>query len=399
MGAVNTQQLSLRSGFAWTAAGNLANAASQWLVLALLARAGSAELLGEWALALAVATPIAMLAHLNLRTLVATDVAAEHPFSDYLRVRSWSNLAALAALSIAAAAVGLPVLFLGSAILVDNTSDVLYGALQRSERLDTVAQSVMLRAAASLLLVAATLSMGAGASGASAAYLAGRIVVIAAIDWPKSRLAVSRDAVREPSRVLRMSLPLGFSLLLISLTTNAPRYAIERFAGTRELGVFAAVWAFVAAGTTVVNAMGQSATTRLASAFQSRDRSRFRALTLRLVGSVIVLGLAGIVLAAFIGKPLLRFVYAPDFAQYAPLLSACLAAGIALWMAQVLGFASSSMRVFGPQLPILASMCGVAALGSFVAVPRFGVAGAALALGVSGLAGALGQLWLLRRAL
>ncbi len=39
-------------------------------------------MLGEYALAVALTAPVAMLAHLNLRTVLATDVGGRRPFGD-----------------------------------------------------------------------------------------------------------------------------------------------------------------------------------------------------------------------------------------------------------------------------------------------------------------------------
>lgn len=50
---------SLRSGFAWTLAGNGLYALSQWAVLSLLAKLGGRQMLGEYALAVAVTAPVA----------------------------------------------------------------------------------------------------------------------------------------------------------------------------------------------------------------------------------------------------------------------------------------------------------------------------------------------------
>src|SRR4051794_930351 len=89
---------SLRSGFAWTAAGNIANGFGQWAILAVIAKLGSAEVLGQFALANAIALPVALLAHLNLRTVYATDTAGLHPFADYRVVRVVANSVAAAVL-------------------------------------------------------------------------------------------------------------------------------------------------------------------------------------------------------------------------------------------------------------------------------------------------------------
>lgn len=50
--------LSIRRNFGWTAAGNAINAACQWGTISALAKLSSAEVVGEYALAMAVTTPI-----------------------------------------------------------------------------------------------------------------------------------------------------------------------------------------------------------------------------------------------------------------------------------------------------------------------------------------------------
>src|ERR1035441_3259888 len=96
--------MSLRQGFLATFGGYLAFAAGQWAVLSLIARLGGAEMLGEYALALAVATPVAMFSHLNLRAVLATDMERRHPFGDYLAVRMGTvglGIAAIAGIALA----------------------------------------------------------------------------------------------------------------------------------------------------------------------------------------------------------------------------------------------------------------------------------------------------------
>src|SRR5882762_7995252 len=78
---------SLRSNFAWTFTGNAIYAAGQWAILSLLVKLGSSEMLGQYALAVALTAPVVMLSHLNLRAVLATDVAQKYPFQDYLAVR------------------------------------------------------------------------------------------------------------------------------------------------------------------------------------------------------------------------------------------------------------------------------------------------------------------------
>src|SRR5512132_1715656 len=94
----------MRANFGWILAGNVLNAAAQWAVLSLLAKLGGSRMLGEYAYGLAVAMPIAMLAHLNLRAVLATDVgSARGRLGDYLSVRFAASFAGIVAITVAAA--------------------------------------------------------------------------------------------------------------------------------------------------------------------------------------------------------------------------------------------------------------------------------------------------------
>src|SRR5436190_1143591 len=79
--------MSLRSNFLWAIVGNVAYAACQWGMLVVLAKMGSAEMVGQFALALAISTPILMFTNLQLRGVQATDARGDYSFRDYLGLR------------------------------------------------------------------------------------------------------------------------------------------------------------------------------------------------------------------------------------------------------------------------------------------------------------------------
>src|SRR5271157_5932336 len=82
--AVFLKGLTLRGNFTWTFAGNVVYSRSQWGMLMVLAKLGSPEMVGQFALGLAVTTPIIMFANLQLRGVQATDARREYRFGHYL---------------------------------------------------------------------------------------------------------------------------------------------------------------------------------------------------------------------------------------------------------------------------------------------------------------------------
>ena len=66
-------EVSLRVNFYWTLAGHVVAAGCKWLELTLLAKAGTRDMVGQFAYALALTAPVVMLTNLQLRAVQATD--------------------------------------------------------------------------------------------------------------------------------------------------------------------------------------------------------------------------------------------------------------------------------------------------------------------------------------
>src|ERR1019366_5583426 len=283
---------SLRSSFAWTLAGNGLYAAAQWATLSLAAKLGGSEMLGQYALAVALTTPLVMLSHLNLRAVLATDLDGRHPFRDYVAVRLGVSGLSLAGIAI-------------------------------------------------LALV----------SGHSSSLAAGRVALLLAYDRPRGAAgeSMARSGLGAEVSILRAAIPLGVMLLLVSLNTNLPRYAIERFLGVGELGAFAAVASFMTVGSTAVNALGQATTPRLARHFSRRESRQFLRLTFLLAASMGGLGVAGVAVAAVFGATILGVVYRPEYAAHGGLLVGVMGAAIPSYMAAALGYAITAARALDAQ--------------------------------------------------
>jgi len=337
----NLRTTSLGASFAATFSGNAIFAACQWGATVLVARLGNAELLGEYALAVAIATPVTLFAHLNLRAALATDMSRRRPFGDYVAVRIATAGAGLAAVFTLAflggysRAVALVAAFAGVVLSADNVSDIYYGAMQRRDRMDQVARSSASRGALSMAALGVTLWATHSLAFAVAAQATGRIAVLLAYDLPVGREGESRatTGLRNQARILAAALPLGVVLMLSALAVNIPRYAIERRLGMAQLGAFAAAATFITVGSTVVNALGQAATPRLARAFSEGDARGFRELALKLTGGAALLGVAGIAVAALMGRFALALVYGRAYAQFGGLLVWLMAAG--LWILEL----------------------------------------------------------------
>jgi O-antigen/teichoic acid export membrane protein len=359
-------------------------------MLVVLAKTGSVEMTGQFALGLALGAPVFLLTNLSLRSILATDVGAAHRFGDYLALRLVSvgiGLAAIVALvgvSGYRAETRLVCLLVAVTKAIEAVGDVLHGLMQRHERMDLLAGSIVLRGLGALGALAAGLLV-TGSLGWGLVLVAGTwALVLAVYDVPQSR-RLGGEVIRprwhraDLARLTRLSLPLGITAMLISLSVMIPRYFLERHRGEQELGIFVAMMSIVIVGGTAVNAVGQSVSPRLAAHYAAGERDRARRLLGALLGLGFLLGGGGLLLAWGWGEGILVLLYRPEYARHVDGLVWIMAAAVAGYAASFLGHAMTAARLLRVQLPLFAAVGAVALVASALLVPRGGALGAAQA--------------------
>jgi O-antigen/teichoic acid export membrane protein len=392
--AAPPRPLSLRRNFVWTLVGSGVYGASQWGMLIALAKLGSPEVVGRFALALAICGPVIMFTNMQLRAVQATDARHQYDFRHYRALRLLSSVAALVVIAavatlggyqLAAAAV---ILFIGVAKAVESFSDVVYGLLQKHERLDLIAASMMMRGPAALAAMAAAMYFTHSLLLAVAGLLAAWTAVLLLYDSPNARrflgaAAASRDAgrasLRTISRLAWLSLPLGVVGLLDSLNVNVPRYLIEREIGEAALGYFAAMAYLMVAGNMVIAALANSASPRLARYYVG-DIAAFKSLLWKLAKLASALGGFGVLAALVAGRPFLAAVYRPDYAAHADVFVWLMIAAGFGYLARFLVCSMTAARQFRAQAPLYASVLLITAACCWWLIPWRGLMGAAWAL-------------------
>ncbi len=393
--ATRRTPLSLRTNFSWTFAGNIVYTGCQWGMLMAMAKLGSAQLVGQFALGLAVTGPVIMFSSLQLRNVQAGDARRRNRFSDYLALRLVCTAAALLFIGGLAYCGGygpettLVILAVGIAKAFEATSDVCYGALQQEERMDRVARSMLIKGPVSLAaFTAATFATGS-ALWASAALAGVWGLVLALHDLPMAA-RILRDLRNESIRprwnisamaeLARLALPLGIAMMLISLNVNIPRYFVESHRGERELGIFAAMAYILLVGNTVVSALGQSASPRLARQFAEGDLAAYGKLLRQLLAIGGLMGGVGVLASLVIGRPLLVLLYSPEYAERVDVFCWLMTAGAAANLCSVLGYGMTAARCFRPQVPLFGLSVVISVLACYWLVPSYGLRGAAWAL-------------------
>lgn len=400
--------LSLRANFSWTFAGNMVYAACQWGVLVVLAKLGTTEMVGQFALGLAVCAPVIMLTNLQLRAVQATDARREYIFGNYLALRLIATAIGLIIIVGIVVVAGyrldttLVILAIAVAKAFEALSDVFHGLLQQRERMDRIAKSLMIKGPLSLaafgLGVYLTGSVLWGVVGMAAVW----VLVLVSYDVRSGALILRashamgenaasdgqgevsslqpRGDINTLARLAWLALPLGMVMMLISLNTNIPRYFLERHHGEAALGIFAALAYVLVAGGKVMGALGRATTPRLAKYYASGDRTSFRKLLGKLLLIGALLGAVGVVLALLVGRPLLTLFYRPEYGEQVHVFVwIVIAAGIG-YVASCLGYAMTAARHFSIQLPLFVLVAAASLGASFWLIPTYGLMGAALAM-------------------
>jgi O-antigen/teichoic acid export membrane protein len=291
------------------------------------------------------------------------------------------------------------IILIGFAKGLESISDVFYGLLQKHEKMDRMAISVMMKGPLSLLM----LSIGTYISGSIIWGVLGLVIAWACIlliwdipsyrwlinkftsegeipDSLEGRTAKPRWQLGTIRKLIWLSLPLGLVMMLISLNANIPRYFLEHSLGKKELGVFAALAYLIVAGNMVVSALGSAARPRLAKYYAGGNVSAYQKLLLQLVAIACLLGLSGILVAWVAGGQILTIVYQPEYAKYTDLLIwLMVTAGIG-YVSSFLGEGMTAARYFRTQIPLFIVVTSTSAIASFWFIPKNGLKGAAIAL-------------------
>jgi O-antigen/teichoic acid export membrane protein len=382
----------------WTLSGYGVYMACQWAMLVVVARLGSTEKVGDFAIGLAVSAPVVLFTNLGLRRVQVTDASGQFRFGDYFGLRLLMNGLALAALAALAAGSGYAasavaaILAMGLAKAVEAASDVVYGVLQQGERMDLIAGSLLLRGLAGVGGLAAGLAT-TGSVAVGVLYLAlGWAGVFVFYDLPRaSRILAASGAAgglrprwspRALSRLLWLALPLGIVTTLMSLMASIPVLFVEKHRGAGELGIYTALAYAYAASHRIASALGEAASARLARHYALGRRRPF----LRVLGGLLLLaasgGALGVGVAAVAGRPLLSLLYGPVYAERADLLLGFMGVAMLADLGIVLDYTMTAMRrlriqpfIYGGAIVVYAALCARV-------IPRMGLGGAVLALGI-----------------
>jgi O-antigen/teichoic acid export membrane protein len=338
-------------------------------MISILARLGSPDLVGQYALGVVLSTPLLLLFQLTRRRAGASDI------------RILSLVFALLGI----AAVGfldssiqdrLVVLLVVMGQSVEWIAD-LYGGRRG-------AISLFLHGAFSVatlgILVAATGRAGAGLL----CVLVVRLLILFLYDFRQPQREPEEDAA---------------STMIGSFSSGVPCYFLVHMMGFHSLGIFAAAAAMTPAASVLVMALGQAATPDLEKFRREDDRDGFGRAAHQLAAAGLILGMCLIAGAIIAGPSLLRLLFGPEYAGHPLLLLTFAAATAANFVALLLSCILNAGRRNDVAVPLEIAAVAASSVASVLLIPRVGLEGAAMAAGFGFLAQIAGQMCILRSIL
>jgi O-antigen/teichoic acid export membrane protein len=400
---------SISVNLSWMLFGNFFYGFCQWGYLILFAKFTSPEAVGRFSLGLAVSAPVVMLLNMQARTILATDGTNNFRFAEFFSFRILTNIIAIAILSGIVAVSGYRgetaavILILGMSKLFEATSDIIMGYFQKHERMHIISTSLILRGLTALIALGAVVYVTESLVWGVSMLAASWALVLMFYDIPmlsknKSSnfdyanivgILSSRKGVlmvlslfnMKAVRVLAtMAIPLGFISLLLSLSTNIPKYFIEKISGQEALGYFAAMVYLILIGSKFINAVGQVVIPRLSKYYLAGRKADFCSLFWKGTASCALLGSVMVLSAFLFGEQILSLLYGPEYARHSRVFLWIMISGAFEYLAIFYWLTLIATRQINIQMPFNLAYILFLMGACTLLVPAYGLWGGAYAM-------------------
>lgn len=364
------RQGTLRLNLIFTLAGNTVQLGAQWASVMLLAKLGDPVMVGEYSLALGLCAPVITICSLGLRTVLVTDATRSFAYSDLLGARALG-------VSISVAGVAAEALFVARTLRafavfvvvalarsVDSLSDIYWAQLQRAERMELIAVSQALRGVVGIAVMSALLWFTHSLAWASLGLLAVSLGVWGLYDVPAVRATSPGERTWptfhrvELRRILALTAPLVFSIALNAFAGPLPRYVLEAYRGTREVGFLAVASSPIALVGFLPTAIFQASAARAASHLQHGEHDAFVSLGWKVLAANVAVAASFYFASVLFGHHFLRVMFSAEYTHLWPVMNL-------FCLTQLL----TTVAVFGSQVVNAGRMFRVNALISLLSVP------------------------------
>lgn len=370
----------------WLVGGNFVFAFSQWIILIFFARMTNQENLGQYALALAIVTPVFAISNLQLRPLYILDVNSEQKYTYthfyYLRlICSFIALACCLVLGLFFNVSILVLLLVGLLKFFESYSDIIYAYYNAHDQTQLISKSLFLKGTLSVLAVAIGLYLFDFYT-ALILFLMVYLVVWLFIDNLYIQKTQEIKKMSLDLGMMKSAIPMGISLGIVTLQSNIPRLFLDQYASIEAVGIFTVLSYFIIVGSIFINSICQYLSPRLTHAW-NHNRAYFKKLLSMALLIAGGLGLIAIFLSYFMGEFVLNLVYGAEYVAYTDAFVLTMVAGFILYLATVLGYTLTAIGFIKQQVYLFSIVLIFSVLVSYLCIPEYGIVGGIYTLMVS----------------
>ena len=384
------KRLSLKQNTILNSVGSLFYLVCQWLVSVLAVRLGSYDDGGMYSLALSITNVFLSLSTFAIRHYQVSDTHSVYSPSRYFTTRVLTcalGLAACTAFTLVnrqyTAAQSACIIFYMGFRLTEAMVDSFAAEQQKAWRMDHICVSFLLRGALTL------------AGFASVMLLTGSLPLALAVMAMLSMLVVvCHDArivrrmtgfrfdfnLQESMALLKETLPLMLSSMMMTLLTTIPRYMLERSAGSEVLGVYGAIATpavIVQAGCSFIYS---PLVAPLSEAYHEGRIGEFRRTILRAIETIAALTVLMLIGASLLGRWGLQLLFGESILEHAWLLIPVLLTSLCAAMVYFFDVPLTIMRRLKTMACIHAVAIVMTIVLSALLIPRMGMAGVNLVM-------------------
>lgn len=367
----------------WLLGGNFIFAFSQWLILIMLARLGDNVSLGNYALALAIVSPVFAIFNLQLRPLYILDAnsSKKYTYANFYYLRCLSSLLAIITCVIVSLyySVSIFVLILVAFVkLLESYSDIIYAYYNAHDKTKLISKSLILKSILSLLGVYFGL-LYFNFYVALMIFVAAYFSVWFFLDNIYIRRTNELNFTKIDFSIMSAAIPMGISLGIVTLQGNMPRLFLDKYVSIEKVGVFTILSYFIIIGSIFINSICQYLSPRLTRAWND-DIAFFKKILSSMLALSFILGIIAIVFSKYLGVYFLLFFYGEKYLTYENELNKIMVAGLFLYLSTVIGYTLTSIGFIKKQVYLFGFilMCGL--LFSSYFIPLYGLNGAIFTL-------------------
>lgn len=374
--------------FSWVLLSNLVMAFSKWLILIILARTTDPNMVGIYALSLAIISPISLFSNYKLRSLF---VSEENPnFGNFIFLRVVLDIISLIILMIISISLYpqyfIIILLISLIKIIDLHSELIYSVSHYYRRYNFYSKLIIGKYIVNIVVFGYFIYIFKNLQYALVAQLITQFLYLIyeyLITFYKFKITFLslQFKVKEIKRYAIIGFPLGLTMFVVSFNASLPRYLLEEYYSTELLGIFATIAYLATIGNLFTSAITQNI---LPTLRRYRDKNLYSKIDDIVFKYSFLITLLLMIIASIItylvGDLILLVIYGEEYRGYSLTFIVIVLSVLINGYSAILDNVLLTLKLIKFQYVISIFMLVINIITSFLLVLKFGILGAALTM-------------------